>query len=51
MYHARIALALCIVALSACVGVARARDFPVKPVRFVVGFAAGANDAVARIVG
>ena len=51
MYHGGGALALCIVASSAWVGAARAQDFPVKPVRFVVGFAAGANDAVARIVG
>jgi tripartite-type tricarboxylate transporter receptor subunit TctC len=50
MSHAGFALALCIVASSGWAGAANAQDFPTRPVRFVVGFASGANDAIARIV-
>lgn len=51
MRHGGFALALCAVAWGSPTGAADTQDFPARPVRFVVGFASGANDAVARIVG
>ena len=51
MYQAGLALALWTAAWSGWPGAVNAQDFPTRPVRFVVGFASGANDAVARIVG
>lgn len=44
------AMILCIAACTGVAQTARAQEYPSKPVRFIVGFAAGANDAVARIV-
>ena len=43
---------VCVLLAMAACGSAAAADYPVKPVRFIVGFpAGGANDLVARVVG
>ncbi len=51
MKHRGFALALCIALSLSGARALHAQDYPVKPVRFIVGFAAGgASDTLARIV-
>ena len=51
MKYASFAVAICSAWLSAVTGFAHAQEFPTKPIRLVVGFAAGgSSDTVARIV-
>ena len=50
MKNTGFALAFCIAVWGGWESAVHAQDYPTKPVRFVVGFAAGANDTVARIV-
>lgn len=43
---------LCLLAFAATDSIAQVRDFPVKPIRMMVGFSAGSNtDTVARLIG
>ena len=44
-------LAACAAALPAASRIARAQAYPARPVRIIVGFAAGSSDIVARIMG
>ena len=51
MPNTRPAIVLCALITACVAATACAQDYPVKPVRFVVGFpAGGSNDTVARII-